>query len=82
MQAPTTLQQDIVDYFAETLKGYFKPLGYRVCYDRIVKLFKYKDDLRIPNLFISCDQSKVKSRWVEDAPSLVSEVWSKNNFQS
>ncbi len=81
MQAPTTLHQDIVDYFADTLKEYFKPIGCKVYCGRNVKLFKDKDDLRIPDLFISCDQSKVKSSWVEDAPSLVLEVWSKNNFQ-
>lgn len=81
MEAPTNEHQDIVDYFTNTLKDYFKPVGCKVYYGRIVKLFKDRDDLRIPDSFVPSNQLKIKSRWIEDAPSLVLEVWSKNNFQ-
>lgn len=79
LDAPLDLHQDIVEYLNELYVLYLIDKPCKVHFGRNVKLFVDSDDIRVPDLFILCDPSKEKGQWVEGAPDLVVEVWSKSN---
>lgn len=81
MEGPTSVHQDIVEYLNECYLIYLRDKSCKVHFGRNVKLFKNKDDIRIPDLLVLCDSSKRRELYIDGAPDIVIEVWSKGNSQ-
>ncbi len=81
MEGPTNIHQDIVEYLNECYLTYLKNKSCKVHFGRNVKFFEDVDNIRIPDLLVLCDPSKRKDLYIDGAPDIVIEVWSKGNSQ-